>query len=285
MAGTGVRRGQGETWYLPYWLPPLLLEANGGPFDLAPCGLLLDESSPPIARRVPADPAPESQDWKGTVFLNPQSGEGTIQGWVDRAMRAVHWDKSSRVVVAILPVQLGADWWVSHVRGWASVFLMRGRVRVGSDRVRPPFASAVVLWGEEAPFREVLDRQPKSLVDGLWLPAYRAQSNSAPFLGRLTTRARMKKLYGSYDSFRENLAAWTARVPPEYETVAALTEFPTATPEATDEPGAVAGVRYLTNSLGYITHLKGKPLYKRKRQRKKKTTPMAGEDSTSPSVP
>ncbi|MBF0561585.1 MAG: hypothetical protein HQL37_06090 [Alphaproteobacteria bacterium] len=263
MVSKGVKRVKGESWYLPHWLPSLLCEANGGVFDLDPCGNQ-DDQAPPIARRrLAATDNGIAEPWKGTVFLNPQGGCGTIEAWTDKALRAVYWDKSAKVVVALLPVQTDAGWWTSHVRGWASVFLIRSRVRVGRDW--PAFGSALTIWGDATPFRTVLERQPKAVVDGVWLTAYRAESNNAPFLRSLTTRAKMSKLYGNYESFRDNLAAWTARVPPEYaEAVALISQG--NTPQNTladDKP-------YRLNSQGYITHFNGKPLYKRKRVRQRK---------------
>ena len=220
MARKGIRRVQGQSWYLPHWLLPLLCEANGAIFDLDPCGQPAELPRRIARRRLSAADNGLDAAWKGAIFLTPQNGSGEPGPWVDKALRAVHWDKTAKVVVAVLPLQPEAAWWTSFVRGWATVFVIRSRVRIGRDW--PPFGSALTIWGDAAPFRAVLERQPKAEVDGVWLPAYRADANTAPFLRRLTTRAKMAKLYGNYETFRDNLAAWTARIPPEYSDAAAL---------------------------------------------------------------
>lgn len=257
MVKKSAKRHTGEEWYTPSWLFDLLCEANGDIFDLDPCAPPEDMARPKARRRIEGGEAGLTQVWGGNVVVNPQHGGGGVDRWVDKAMRAVHWDKTAGTVVALLPARPTEEWWVTYVRGWATVLLVRGRLRLGNGNAnRPPFASAVVIWGDEARFTEYFQRQPKSVVDGVWLPAYRAASNSAPFLRSLTTQAKMKKLYGSYDDFRKNLAAWTARMPPEYADVVGQAQ---AAGDGTGE--AAPPSTWHVNRYGYVTSVKGKAIY------------------------
>ncbi|MEO5375912.1 MAG: phage N-6-adenine-methyltransferase [Alphaproteobacteria bacterium] len=258
MVKKSPKRETGEAWYTPAWLFDLLCEANGAVFDLDPCAPPEDRARP-NARRSIIDEGGLSAEWTGAVVMDPQHGRAPVERWVDKAMRAVHWDKTAHTVVAFLPVMPTAPWWVTYVRGWASVLLVRGRLRIGGDHAgRSPFVAAVAVWSTAtARFVEHVERQPRSVLDGVWLPAYRADSNAAPFLRSLTTRARMQKLYGSYDDFRKNLAAWTQRMPPDYADV-----LGTALPgEVGDAPDARPSSKWHVNRYGYVTRVKGRPIF------------------------
>ncbi|KAF0118569.1 MAG: hypothetical protein FD149_592 [Rhodospirillaceae bacterium] len=147
---------------------------------------------------------------------------------------------------------------MTYVRGWASAFLIRRRMRIASHAERSPFVAACVMWGEARVFRAVLDAEPPSRTNGLWLPAWRAESRQAPFLHSLTTRSKMQKVYGSYDDFRRNLNGWNACPPPEYTAVIEPAE--SHDPAPAEQTG-----RITVNRWGYVTHINGRPLFRRQR--------------------
>jgi len=138
---------------------------------------------------------------------------------------------------------------MTYVRGWASVFLIqRRRMRIASQEAsqgeRLPFTAV---------FRAALDAEPPSRTNGLWLPAWRAESRQAPFLRSLTTRSKMQKVYGSYDAFRQNLNGWNACPPPEYTAV--------IDPPREQEAEQIGHVT--VNRRGYVTHINGRSLFRR----------------------
>lgn len=262
MVKISEKRARGEAWHAPAWLLELALEALGRPFDLDACAPADAQPAPAAATRHKGDSG-LGREWSGAVFLNPQHGNAPLDRWLDKAVRAVHWDKSAAAVVAMLPADPESPWWRTYVRGWATVFLVRRRFRLGDDRTRPPYAAALAIWGDAAAFRAHIDAQPRSRVNGAWLSAYRAEARQAPFLQSLTTKERMRKLYGSYDEFHRNLEAWTARMPADYAAAIAGTRGQPAEPGAETEaiPGDTGDNPFRTNRWGYVTHVNGRPIH------------------------
>ncbi len=252
------KRASGEEWYTPSWLLAVLAKAQA--FDLDPCASPDDHPHVPATVRIAGTGTADglTQEWAGCVFVDPQHGCGPLERWVDKALRSVYWDRTACAVVATLPVTPQAVWWVTYVRGWANVFLVRNRIRVGAHVQQPPFAAACAIWGDAAPFRTAIDAQPPSRANGVWLAAYRAESRQAPFLQSFTTRTRMQQVYGSYESFRENLSLWNARMTPEYVAI-------TATAQETGSTGQVERIRL--NREGYVTHIEGRSIFRRRSPR------------------
>lgn len=87
-----------------------------------------------------------SQDWTGTVFMNPPYGR-EIGKWVKKAYEEA---QKGATVVCLIPARTDTAYWHDYVmRG--EIRFIRGRLRFGSSNNSAPFPSAIVIFrGDKA---------------------------------------------------------------------------------------------------------------------------------------
>ena len=92
-----------------------------------------------------------SQEWKGTVWMNPPYGRG-IDAWVRKAYQQA---QAGATVVCLLPARTDTKWWHDYCQKGEITFI-RGRLKFGGNKNSAPFPSAVVVF-----------RKPISVVCGM----------------------------------------------------------------------------------------------------------------------
>ena len=144
----GTSRGD-QTWETPIELLVKLRAAVGG-FALDPC------SPTRVSHRVGAKVAYTQDDdglqlpWAtgangalGIAFMNPPFGQLGL--WLKKAVAEVA-AKSCGAVVGLIPSRTDTAAWHTFVAPFATVFLLRGRLKYGDGSAAAPFPSCVVIW-------------------------------------------------------------------------------------------------------------------------------------------
>lgn len=130
------RRGGWET-------PQLLFEELDREF-----GFTLDAAASPHNAKCPTYFTEQddglTQPWIGRVWLNPPYGR-QIGRWVEKCYASV----MAEVVVALLPVSTGSQWWQDSVMRADEIRLIRGRLHFeldGKPLGPANFDSALAIW-------------------------------------------------------------------------------------------------------------------------------------------
>ena len=77
--------------------------------------------------------------------MTPPYGR-TLGKWVAKAREEVATGRA-RVVVALIPARPDTRYWHDHIAAKATVYFLRGRLRVSGSEQSAPFPSALVVWG------------------------------------------------------------------------------------------------------------------------------------------
>lgn len=140
-----------DEWATPKSLVRPLSEAVGG-FDLDPASGAEEEPHAETVYTQEDDGL--TQEWFGTVFLNPPFSE-KVQ-WIEKAMAEVNAG-NAELVVTVLPVDTSTEWFHELV-AQAPVVCFVGPGRQEFDRrsefprgERPNFAIQLVVFGDEIP--------------------------------------------------------------------------------------------------------------------------------------
>ena len=119
-----------------------IADAVGG-FDLDPASGA--ESQPLASTRYTEEDDGLSQEWFGTVWLNPPFSEKTR--WV-RKVRAEVADGNVETVVVLLPVDTSTQLFHTHVTAAKAICFVEGRLSFdGGDR-NPNFGTLLAVFGE-----------------------------------------------------------------------------------------------------------------------------------------
>ena len=137
----------GEKWMA---MPKELFEplySVFGAFDLDPCSPTSNSRTAPVRAKVHYT---EDNDglwlpWFGTVYINPPYGR-SIHNWTAKAKAEVA-QGSAEMVVGLLPARTDTKYWHRDIKGSASVFFLKGRLKFGNAEQVAPFPSCLVVWG------------------------------------------------------------------------------------------------------------------------------------------
>jgi phage N-6-adenine-methyltransferase len=98
-----------------------------------------------------------TQDWEGTVWVNPPYSAG-IGKWVGKAYEEA---RKGATVIMLIPARTETRWWHTYVMQAAEVVLIKGRMRFGGSPINAPFPSCVVIfnpWHRGEPTFSTMDR-------------------------------------------------------------------------------------------------------------------------------
>jgi phage N-6-adenine-methyltransferase len=83
-----------------------------------------------------------SQDWTGSVFMNPPYGREIIK-WMEKAYRE---SLKGCTVVCLVPSRTDTRWWHEYAMK-GNVQFIRGRLKFGGHKNSAPFPSAIIVFG------------------------------------------------------------------------------------------------------------------------------------------
>jgi len=83
-----------------------------------------------------------SQDWTGTVWMNPPYGR-EIGLWMRKAYES---SQQGAKVVCLVPARTDTAWWHDYAKK-GQIDFIRGRLKFGDAKNSAPFPSAVVIFG------------------------------------------------------------------------------------------------------------------------------------------
>ena len=135
-----------ETWTTPKeFLEPLY--SVFGVFDLDPCSPCSNGHTAPVKAKVYYTQTDDglSLPWFGVVYMNPPYGR-SIHNWTAKAKAEVE-QGNAEVVVGLLPATPDTRYWHRDIKGSASVFFLKGRLKFGNAEQVAPFPSCLVVWG------------------------------------------------------------------------------------------------------------------------------------------
>ena len=84
-----------------------------------------------------------SQDWKGTVWMNPPYGR-EIGKWMKKAYES---SLAGSTIVCLVPSRTDTKWWHDYAMKGDITFI-KGRLKFGDAKNSAPFPSAVVIFGK-----------------------------------------------------------------------------------------------------------------------------------------
>lgn len=113
-------------------------------FTLDPCASKIGPKLCPVNYTIDDDGL--SQDWTGSVFMNPPYGD-LIPAWVAKANKSA-WS-TAEVVVGLLPARTDTRWFHEHCMG-TTIYFVERRIKFVGSLNRAPFPSMVVIWGARA---------------------------------------------------------------------------------------------------------------------------------------
>jgi phage N-6-adenine-methyltransferase len=150
-----------ECWTTPDWVLERLYKVIGGHFDLDPCSPTRDRTRAPVQARKYFTEEEDglSRRWRGATFMNPPYGR-QISDWMAKAASEASSGRALPVI-ALVPARTDTEWWhQSVVAAGATVALLKGRLKFGGEGgTAAPFASALVLWSDDARFAERLRQE------------------------------------------------------------------------------------------------------------------------------
>ena len=82
-----------------------------------------------------------TQEWKGTVWMNPPYGRGIIKFM----RKAYESSLSGATVVCLVPSRTDTKWWHGYARR-GQIAYIRGRLKFGDATNAAPFPSAIVIF-------------------------------------------------------------------------------------------------------------------------------------------
>lgn len=125
----------------PEWATPadLFWELNREfAFDLDPCST---HENAKCRRHFTEAEDGLSQEWTGSVFMNPPYGR-VIGAWIRKAYESA---QAGATVVCLIPANTDTAWWHDFcMKG--EVRFLRGRLKFGNSKDPAPFPSAVVVF-------------------------------------------------------------------------------------------------------------------------------------------
>jgi phage N-6-adenine-methyltransferase len=135
----GMTTSASAEWGTPQWLFDQL-DAEFA-FDLDPCCTVENAK---CARHFTASDDGLSQEWTGTVYMNPPYGRG-IDQWMRKAWET--W-QAGHTVVCLVPARTDTAWWHDYAAK-GDVRFLRGRLTfdgIAEKGHNAPFPSAVVVF-------------------------------------------------------------------------------------------------------------------------------------------
>ncbi len=125
----------------PEWETPadLFAELNDiFHFDLDACATSENAKCP---RYFTIEDDALTQEWKGTVWMNPPYGREIIKFM----RKAYESSLSGATVVCLVPSRTDTEWWHRYARR-GQIAYIRGRLKFGDATNAAPFPSAIVIF-------------------------------------------------------------------------------------------------------------------------------------------
>lgn len=139
--------------YTPQHVIERVVECLGG-IDLDPCSNSHENPNVPAAAHYTLDDDGLSQEWQGTVYLNPPYGR-EIEAWVSKLVESYERGAVSEAI-ALVPARTDTQWW-QLLNDYHICFVV-GRLAFIGNEGPAPFPSAVVyLGGETAAFVDAFE--------------------------------------------------------------------------------------------------------------------------------